>query len=192
MQEGSTFCYNELSSTSQSKGAGKMSDFREIQPEQWEGNVFSQIGKGWMLIGAGEEGQSNLMTASWGAMGVLWKRPVAHCYVRPQRHTRSLIDRAGQYSLLFFDEEYRQQLNLCGTKSGRDLDKFEACGFTRLFDEHGTVYVKEARAAVFCRKLYHQDMKADLFLDPSIPELIYPTQDYHRIYIGEITKILVK
>lgn len=169
-----------------------MNGFREIQPEQWDGNVFSQIGKEWMLIGAGEGEQANLMTASWGAMGVLWRLPVAHCYVRPQRHTRGLIDQGDRYSLLFFDEQYREQLNLCGTKSGRDIDKFKACGFTRLFDEHGTVYVEQARAAIFCRKLYHQDMESSLFLDQKIQELHYSNGDYHRIYIGEITKILIK
>ncbi len=169
-----------------------MSDFREIRPEEWEGNVFTQIGKEWMLIGAGEGEKANLMTASWGAMGVLWRFPVAHCYVRPQRHTRDLIDGVDRYSLLFFEEEYREQLNLCGTKSGREIDKFEACGFTPLFDEHGTVYVPQARAVVFCRKLYHQDMESSLFLDPKILELHYSAGDFHRAYIGEITKILVK
>jgi flavin reductase (DIM6/NTAB) family NADH-FMN oxidoreductase RutF len=169
-----------------------MSQFREIRPEEWEGNVFSQIGKDWMLIGAGEGEKSNLMTASWGAFGVLLRLPVAHCYVRPQRHTRHLIDQAERYSLLFFDNPYREQLNLCGTKSGREIDKFEACGFTRLFDEHGTVYVPQARAVVFCRKLYQQDMESSSFLDREIPSLHYSDEDFHRHYIGEITKILVK
>lgn len=169
-----------------------MSEFRSILPEQWEGNVFSQIGKDWMLIGAGEGQSANIMTASWGSMGILWKMPVTHCYVRPQRHTRGLIDAADRYSLLFFDEAYREQLNLCGTQSGRDIDKFAACGFTRLFDDHGVPYVKEARAAIFCRKLYTQDLEEALFVDRSVIGQSYAEGGYHRMYIGEVTNILVK
>lgn len=168
-----------------------MSEFRQVEPSAWEGNVFDRIGRQWMLICVDRGNQTNLMTASWGGMGILWKRPVTHAYVRPQRFTREMIDQAGQYTLLFFDEEYREQLTLCGTKSGRDMDKIAECGFTKLRDD-GMSYLKEASAAVFCRKLYAQDLVPRCFVDESIPGAIYPDGDFHRMYIGEITKILVK
>lgn len=168
-----------------------MSDFRAIQAEAWEGNVFQRIGRQWMLICVDRGSQTNLMTASWGGMGILWKAPVTHAYVRPQRFTRELIDAADRYTLLFFDEKYREQLTLCGTKSGRDTDKIAACGFTKLAAD-GMSYVAEASAAVFCRKLYAQDLTPRCFVDESIPADVYPDGDFHRMYIGEITNILVK
>lgn len=168
-----------------------MSAFQTILPEQWTENVFSGIGKRWMLICTSRGEEINLMTASWGGFGVLWRKPVSYCFVRPQRYTRELIDPAEGYSLLFFPEEYREQLNLCGTKSGRDMDKVAACGFTPTFSD-GLPYVEEADTVVFCRKLYQQDMTPDCFVDDSIPTTLYEKNDFHRTYVGEITKLLTR
>lgn len=53
-------------------------------------NVFTTIGKEWMLVAAGNEEKFNMMTASWGCLGWLWNRPVAIVYIRPERiHTSS-------------------------------------------------------------------------------------------------------
>ncbi len=35
-------------------------------------NPFDLIGQKWMLISAGTEDKWNTMTASWGAVGVMW------------------------------------------------------------------------------------------------------------------------
>ena len=46
-------------------------EFKEITPEELNGNPFSMIGKDWMLVSAGNsEHNCNAMTASWGGMGV--------------------------------------------------------------------------------------------------------------------------
>ncbi len=41
------------------------------------------------------------------------------------------------------------------------------------------------------RKLYFQDISPDRFLDLTI-EGMYPKKDYHRMYVGEIKKCLLK
>ena len=41
-----------------------MHKFLEIQPEQWNENVFSKIGREWMLVTAGDRQRFNTMTAS--------------------------------------------------------------------------------------------------------------------------------
>ena len=45
-------------------------------------NPFDLIGQKWMLISAGTEDKWNTMTASWGAVGVMWGKPSATCYIR--------------------------------------------------------------------------------------------------------------
>jgi hypothetical protein len=40
-----------------------------------------------------------------------------------------------------------------------------------------------------CRKLYFQDIDPKHFLKPGIIRL-YPQRDYHRLYVGEITRVL--
>ena len=49
-----------------------MSNFKEITPEEYKGNVFNDIGKKWMLITAAKDGKVNTMTASWGNICLLY------------------------------------------------------------------------------------------------------------------------
>jgi flavin reductase (DIM6/NTAB) family NADH-FMN oxidoreductase RutF len=66
----------------------------------------------------------------WGGFGVLWRKNVAWCVIRPQRYTYEFVERADSFTLSFFQERYRSALELCGSKSGRDTDKFKAGGLT--------------------------------------------------------------
>ena len=92
--------------------------------------IFNRIDKQWMLISATDGEHTNTMTASWGAMGILWHKPVAICFIRPQRYTYSITEKSDYLSLAFLGEEYRQALVFCGRNSGRDGDKFEQSGLT--------------------------------------------------------------
>ena len=109
--------------------------FREISVEELKDNPFTLINKDWMLITAGNREKHNTMTASWGGVGELWGRYVSTIYIRPQRYTLEFVEREDYYSLCFFGPEYRQALNLCGSKSGREVDKDAATGLTPCFDE---------------------------------------------------------
>ena len=104
--------------------------FKEIAPEELKENAFKVIGKDWLLVTGTAEGKSNAMTASWGGLGVIWGAPAATCYIRPQRYTKEFVDREEYFTLAFFGEEWRKALSLCGSKSGRDVDKVKECGFT--------------------------------------------------------------
>lgn len=165
--------------------------WKKIDPKQLSGNVFSMIGEQWMLITAGGKDNCNTMTASWGGLGVLWNKPVATCYVRPQRHTRAFLDENEYFTLTFFGEEYRPQLQLCGSKSGRDVDKVEACGFTVLEGEGGAAYFNQAQLTLVCRKRFVQRMD-EACIPEDIKASVYPNEDYHYIYIGEIVEALIK
>jgi flavin reductase (DIM6/NTAB) family NADH-FMN oxidoreductase RutF len=156
-----------------------------IEPESIFDNVFKLIGEEWMLITAGTPDHFNMMTASWGGWGVLWNRKVCFCVIRPQRYTRQFVEEAQTFSLSFFSNEHRGILDFCGTKSGREVNKATACGLTPLELPHGLLSFAEARLIVGCQKIYFQDLDPAHFLDPSIEDL-YPQQDYHRMYVGEI------
>ena len=104
--------------------------FRKIRPEEIDQNLFSMLNDQWMLVTAGTGERCNTMTASWGGLGVLWRRNVAMCVIRPQRYTMEFVEREGYYTLSFFGDKYRRELALCGSRSGRELDKIRECGFT--------------------------------------------------------------
>jgi len=145
----------------------------------------------WLLLTAGdfEKNDFNTMTVAWGYFGTMWNKPTAVAVVRPTRYTYKFMEKYDDFTLCSFDEQYRDDLSLLGTKSGRDGDKIAETNLTpcasNLIAAPGFA---EANLLVECRKLYFDDFKPENFLDESI-EKAYPKKDYHRIYIGEIVQI---
>jgi flavin reductase (DIM6/NTAB) family NADH-FMN oxidoreductase RutF len=165
--------------------------WKTLQPEELRDNIFDVVGKQWMLVTAGKIDSFNTMTASWGCFGVLWRKPVAVCFVRPTRHTFGFINKAEHYTLSVLPEEHRKILDICGSRSGRDTDKIAATGLKPVDLDGKGVSFEQARLVFVCRKLYTQDFDPKLFFDPKIEDL-YPEKDYHRIFIGEIESVLTK
>ena len=120
------------------RGVTNMSEFKKIQPEQVSRNPFTLIGRDWALLTGGTPKKCNPMTVSWGGVGVLWNKPVATVYVRPQRYTLEMLYAEDQFTLCFFEEgTHRDTLAYCGKVSGRDTDKVKDCGLT-VIDFDGT------------------------------------------------------
>lgn len=166
-------------------------DFKLIQPADIRDNVFELIADDWMLITAGTMESYNTMTASWGGLGHLWNKDVSYCFIRPQRYTYGFVEKSDIYTLSFFDEKYREALDFCGSVSGRDVDKAKECGLHAVELSEGVITFAEARLILVCRKLYFNDIDPANFIDPSLHKN-YAAKDYHRMYIGEITKCLLE
>lgn len=166
--------------------------FQEVEIATLKLNPFEKISKQWMLITAGDEEKSNTMTASWGGVGIMWGKPVATVYIRPQRYTKEFIDKNEYFTISFLPEEYRKALSVCGSVSGRNVpDKWEEAGLHPVSVD-GTVAVEEAEEVYVCRKLYAQKMEPSCFLDRECDTKWYPDKDYHTMYMAEIVKILKK
>ena len=146
-----------------------------------------------MLITAEDShNKVNTMTASWGCAGILWNKPVAVCFIRPQRYTYGIVEDTDSLTLSFFPaNEHREALRYCGTRSGRDGDKFAATGLTVAYTEERIPYPAEANLVLVCRKLYADDLKENRFIDPDMLKH-YAAKDYHRFYICEIINVLVR
>lgn len=168
-----------------------MNSFKTIKPSDINDNVFRLIGRDWMLVTAGSPDNFNTMTASWGGLGHLWNKDVCFIFVRPSRHTFSFLETKAGFTLSFFTEEHRAALKLCGSKSGREIDKVKAAGLTPAATAAGNVYFNEARLVIECSKIYSQDISPEFFLDPEIASN-YSAGDYHRLYIGEIRSVLTR
>ena len=162
---------------------------RELDPKTLTENVFRLFDDRWTLITAGTRENCNTMTASWGGLGVLWNKPVATIYVRPQRYTYGFLEQSDWFTLSFLPEDRREALAYCGSASGRDGDKFAACGLHPAFADDAP-YVEEADLVLVCRKRYWNDLDPSAMDDTGLQ--FYDAQDYHRMYIGEIIKVLVK
>lgn len=137
---------------------------KKIEVSELTDNVFTTIGKEWMLVTAGTKDKYNMMTASWGCLGWLWNKPVAVMFVRPERYTHELIEQGDNVSLVFLgnSEEARKAYAFCGSKSGRDHDKAAECGLTPVATPDGHMTFGEARLTLECRKLYkHRFARGD-------------------------------
>ena len=87
----------------------------------------------------------------------------------------------------FFDESCRDALRICGSKSGRQIDKCEATGLKPV-RERDYVWFEQARLVLQCRILYKDDLKKSCFLDDSLLSN-YQENDYHRMYVCEIEHV---
>ena len=102
------------------------------------------------------------------------------------------MERADDYTLSFFSEDYRDALKLCGSKSGKNTDKPKEAGLTPKFLPNGTVSFEEASLILECRKVYADNLKPENFFAQHIIDNVYNNDGYHRMYIGEITQVLQK
>lgn len=155
-------------------------------------NFFKTINDEWMLITAGTPQQFNTMTASWGTLGILWNKPIAICFIRPHRYTFQFAEKSPYFSLSFFDEKNRQILDYCGSYSGRDTDKVSATGLIPLQLNDYCVAFEQAVLIFECQKLYADFIKKENFVVTELIKKIYPAEDFHRFFIGEITNCYIQ
>lgn len=163
--------------------------FKEIDIKELQFNPFTKINNEWMLISAGTKEKFNTMTASWGGFGILWGMNTATVYIRPQRYTKKFIDSNDTFTIAFFDEKYREALNICGSVSGKDTDKVKKAGLTPYFI-NDTAAFEEASMIMVCKKIYHHIMSPEEFYLKETDEKMYPNKDYHTMYIAKIEKVL--
>lgn len=165
--------------------------FQEINVRDFSTKPFEMIGEQWMLVTAGDENKYNTMTASWGGLGVMWGKNVAVTVIRPQRYTKEFVESHDYFTLSFYSSEYKKALSVCGSKSGREINKSKETGLTPVFDQ-AAPYFEQACIVLVCKKLYAQPMDPAGFLDKTLDGKWYPDQDYHKMFVGEVTKVLVK
>ncbi|MEF2919906.1 MAG: flavin reductase [Acutalibacteraceae bacterium] len=164
--------------------------FKEIKPAEIVENPFKLIGTDWMLVTAEDDNKTNMMTASWGGLGIMWNKPVAYTFIRPQRYTFGMLEKGDLFSLCILDNSYRDVLKLCGTKSGRDIDKVAETGLT-VNHINGVPYFEESKLVLVCRKMYSQMLNEESVIDTSVLGN-YNGDDWHKMYINEIVNVLVK
>jgi flavin reductase (DIM6/NTAB) family NADH-FMN oxidoreductase RutF len=147
--------------------------------------LMARIKKGALLTV--KEGDSlNTMTIGWATVGIVWQRPVFMVAVRDSRHTFGILERSDNFTVSIpAGEDLRKAVMFCGTKSGRDLDKFKECGLhTQPAQRVATPIIRLAGTHYECRIVFKSAMNP-AYMDPALATL-YPAEDYHTLYFGEI------
>ena len=164
--------------------------FKEVNIRDIDKSAVKMISDEWALVTASADGATNSMTVSWGGIGEIWGKDVVYIFIRPQRYTYEFLEKNDIFTLTFYGEECRDALRICGSKSGRDINKAEVCGLTPVFTDDGVTF-EQAEYTVVCRKMASQFIDPAGFEDNSI-ENNYANKDYHKVYIGEIIKVYKK
>ena len=127
----------------------------------------------------------NVMTVSWGTIGVMWGKKVLVAAIRDSRYTKTFVDKTGEFTLSIpKSKEMKKELAYCGTKSGRDVDKWQNTEMVKQKAKEVSSFVVGGCEKYYeCKVLTVIDMKkADL----TQIEKSYPTMDLHNFYFAEI------
>ncbi len=152
--------------------------------------VKALAGNGAFLVVAGGRGAANIMTIGWAQLGVVWGLPVMTVLVRPSRFTHELIEKAEGFSVCVPPAgKLARELALCGSKSGRDLDKAAECGLVLAGGQRGGIkYIAGSELVYECARLERTRVLPET-LAGAVKEKYYADGDYHDVYFGEVLSV---
>jgi flavin reductase (DIM6/NTAB) family NADH-FMN oxidoreductase RutF len=128
----------------------------------------------------------NTMTIGWATFGTVWNKRIMMVAVRSTRHTFGIIESATDFTVTVPAVDMREELAVCGTKSGRDIDKFKVCKL-EIADSRkvASPVIKTPGRHYECKIIYKSAMDPAR-LDKDYDSSVYPLKDYHTLYFGEI------
>jgi flavin reductase (DIM6/NTAB) family NADH-FMN oxidoreductase RutF len=160
---------------------------KEIDYQEYASEVITQLSQSGVFLTVKNGAGANIMTIGWGTIGTMWGKPILMVMVRYCRHTYGLLEKAGEFTVSVpRNRDLSKELLICGRESGREIDKFKACGFTPLKSQVvDTPVIKECPLHFECRVVYQQAMEPGQ-LTPALRDKWYGNHDYHVLYFGEI------
>ncbi|MBV1756851.1 MAG: flavin reductase family protein [Dethiosulfatibacter sp.] len=159
----------------------------EINYLDFSNKAMEQIsGPGAFLTVKGKK-RINTMTIGWGFIGYMWRKPIFIAAVRYSRYTYELLKETDEFTVSIpLSSEMKKELAFCGSKSGKNYDKFSECRLTPITGEKvSTPYIKECDLHYECKIVYRQTLEAELIRNEAVKEN-YTNNDYHVMIYGEI------
>ena len=169
---------------------------RYVDPFDHAGEILKAMSAGILLTTKAED-TLDTMTVGWGTIGVEWGKPIFIGFVRESRYTRELLAKNPEFTVnIPVGEPDKKVLGYCGTKSGRDTDKFRDMGLTT--EEPDVISVPGIRQlplTLECKVLYTQAQDLSAIPQP-ILDRYYPqnvdssfcgsNRDYHIAFYAQI------
>ncbi len=163
--------------------------------EEYAGKIIESLPKGILLNS--QYTKFNSMVIGWGGLGTVWGKPTFTVYVREHRYTKKQLDESGEFTISVpMDGIIPSVAKICGTQSGRDINKEQTAHLT--LEPPEVVHVpgiKEYPLTLECKILYAQRQELER-IPEDIRVKMYPqnvdgtyymaNRDAHTAYIGEI------
>ena len=161
--------------------------------KQKEFKAFGMFRDQWALATAGTIDNFNTCTIGWGSIGTIWTRAAGNIvtiYVNPERYTWEFLMKNDYFTVSFFPEQYREDLQYLGTHSGRDEDKVAKTSLTPVAAGESVTF-KEAELTFVCKKIYAAQFDKDK-MDPEVYETTYGYRDWitHYEFIGKVVDVI--
>jgi flavin reductase (DIM6/NTAB) family NADH-FMN oxidoreductase RutF len=165
---------------------------RKINAWEYAPQILQGVEKGILLTTkAGDK--VNSMTIGWGTLGVQWGKPIFIAFVRESRFTKQMLEESGEFTInVPLTGCDKNILSVCGTKSGRDMDKIRELGLTLEDPEViSAPAIKELPLTLECKVIYKQDQDPDAINEENTTRYYpknaqFPQGDYHTAYYGQI------
>lgn len=78
-----------------------------------------------------KDGRDNILTVAWAGT-VCTNPPMVSISVRPERYSYGMLRETGEFVINLTTEKLAYATDYCGVKSGREEDKFQNLGLTKL------------------------------------------------------------
>lgn len=144
-------------------------------------------GNGAFLVAVDGNGRPNAMTIGWLQIGTVWSRPVCQVLVRPSRYTHRCIEACGAFTVNVPLGKMEEELAFCGSRSGREVDKFAALDLRTVPGTKVPVPLLAGCALAYeCRAVARAELEEEGILDGALRAKYYPRGDLHTLFYGEI------
>lgn len=165
---------------------------RKVNVWEYTKQIMESMNPG-VLVTTKADGKVNAMTIGWGMVGTQWGKDIFILYVRESRHTKTMLDKNPEFTInVPVGAVDKRILAVCGTKSGRDMDKIKELDLHLCEPETISVPgIRELPLTLECKVVYRQDQDPAA-IQADVAKRYYPPffedgrSDYHTIYYGQI------
>lgn len=160
---------------------------QDLEPYEYQDKFIKLVANPGALLNVIDlEDKPNVMAIGWCTLGRLWSKPMCIVYVRPSRHSYTSLEQVRQFTVNCAGPELAKAVEICGTVSGRDEDKFAATDLIAL-------PAKKVKPPIIQQCILHYECNVVHFSDVIEPNLrrnlveeCYSRGDLHRLYFGQI------
>lgn len=83
-----------------------------------------------VLISSGNLEKANIATVAW--TGIINTEPaMLYISLRESRYSHKIISKSKEFVVNIPSDNFAREVDFCGTKSGKNIDKFKECKFTK-------------------------------------------------------------
>lgn len=174
---------------------------KEIEVFNYANEIMKAVKTG-VLLTTKVDDKINSMTISWETLGIEWSKPIFTVFVRENRFTKHQLEKNPEFTINIpygaFDKKI---LGICGTKSGREIDKIKELNLTLETPNNVSVpAIKELPLTLECRVVYKQKQDECAVTEEN-KKIFYPqdvdssfhgaNKDFHTAYYGEIVSAYI-